>query len=145
YAWGENRTYTATWPPFQAGNGPTILSGNPFIPATVQQRMDELGLESFRIGSMNYDLPTVGNDVNRISNRFVFGFDGSFAGFNDSSWTWNAYFQRGEVEGTTRVEGVTQLTRYAEAVDAVRHPTTGAIVCRSTVTNPNNGCVPWNP
>jgi iron complex outermembrane recepter protein len=140
-AWGDNRTYTATWPPFQAGNGPTILSGNPFIPASVQQQMTTLGLPSFRIGSMNYDLPTVANDVNRETNRYVIGADGSFG----DSWKWQAYAQFGETQSITDVRGVVQTARYALALDAVRHPTTNQIVCRSTLTDPGNGCVPWNP
>ncbi len=139
-AWGDNRTYTATWPPFQAGNGPTLLSGNPFIPASVQAQMDTLGLESFRIGSMNYDLPTVINDVNRETNRYVVGIDGALGG----TWKWNAYVQYGETTSITDVRGVVQTARYALALDAVRDPN-GAIVCRSTLTNPTNGCVPWNP
>lgn len=143
-AWGDNRTYTATWPPFQAGNGPTILSGNPFIPASVQAQMTTLGLQSFRIGSMNYDLPTVGNDVNRVTNRYVAGLDGSFDAFGNP-WTWNAYYQYGKTRSTTRVLDVVQTGRYALAVDAVRNPATNEIVCRSTLTNPGNGCLPWNP
>jgi outer membrane receptor protein involved in Fe transport len=31
------------------------------------------------------------------------------------------------------------------AQDVVRSPTTGTPVCRSTLTNPTNGCIPWNP
>jgi outer membrane receptor protein involved in Fe transport len=143
-AWGDNRTYTATWPAFQAGSGPTILSGNPNIPASVQAQMTALGLPSFRIGSMNYDLPTVGNDVNRETHRYVAGLDGEFDVLG-KNWTWNAYYQHGETESTTRVLGVVQTARYALAVDAVRDPVTGATVCRSTLTSPGNGCVTWNP
>src|SRR6185295_13325136 len=33
--------------------------------------------------------------------------------------------------------------RYQLAIDAVRAPN-GSIVCRSTLTNPTNGCVPYN-
>jgi iron complex outermembrane recepter protein len=142
-AWGYNNTYTATWPPFQAGNGPTILSGNPFIPAEVQAQMSALGLASFRIGSMNYDLPTVGNDVTRETNRYVLGADGTLGLFGDD-WKWTTYYQHGKTESTTDVLGVVQTARYALAVDAVRAPN-GSIVCRSTLTNPTNGCTPWNP
>jgi len=142
-AYGDNKTYTATWPPFQAGNGATILSGNPFIPATVQAQMTALGLTSFRIGSMNYDMPTVGNLAKRITNRYVVGADGKFDAF-DSVWSWNAYFQHGKTRATTDVIDVMNITKWTLATDAVRHPTTGSIVCRSTLTNPNNGCIPWN-
>jgi outer membrane receptor protein involved in Fe transport len=34
--------------------------------------------------------------------------------------------------------------RLNQALDAVVHPTTGATVCRSTLTNPNDGCIPYN-
>jgi iron complex outermembrane receptor protein len=140
--WGDNITYTATWPPFQAGNGATILSGNPFIPATVQAQMTALGLTSFRIGSMNYDMPTVGNLAKRITNRYVVGADGKFDAA-DTTWSWNAYYQYGKTRATTDVENVLNMTRWALATDAVRAPN-GQIVCRSTLTNPTNGCVPWN-
>ncbi|HEY4368928.1 MAG TPA: TonB-dependent receptor [Steroidobacteraceae bacterium] len=143
-AWGDNRTYTATWPPFQAGSGPTILSGNPYIPASVQAQMTALNLPSFKIGSMNYDLPTVANDVNRVTNRYVVGAEGKFVAF-DNTWTWNAYYQYGKTESTTDVIGVVQTARYAQAIDAVLDPNTGAIVCRSTLTDRSNGCSPWNP
>ncbi|HWK51849.1 MAG TPA: TonB-dependent receptor, partial [Steroidobacter sp.] len=62
-----------------------------------------------------------------------------------SPWTWNAYYQYGKTRSTTRVIDVVQTARYALAVDAVRDPVTGNTVCRSTLTDPNNGCVPWNP
>ena len=143
-AWGDNNTFTSAWPPFQAGNGPTILSGNPFIPASVQAQMTALGLPSFRIGSMNYDLPNVANYVNRATQRIVVGASGKFGLFNDTLWSWNAYYQYGRTRSETDVHDVVQTARYALAVDAVRAPN-GEIVCRSTLTNPNNGCVPWNP
>ena len=140
--WGDNKTYTATWPPFQAGNGATILSGNPFIPATVQAQMTALNLTSFRIGSMNYDMPTVGNRAKRITNRYVLGAEGKFDAF-ENTWSWNGYFQLGKTRAATDVIDVLNLTRWNLATDAVRAPN-GSIVCRSTLTNPLNGCSPWN-
>jgi len=141
-AWGDNTTYTATWPPFQAGNGATILSGNPFIPASVQAQMTALGVTSFRIGSMNYDMPTVGNLAKRNTNRYVIGADGKFDAFS-RAWSWNAYFQHGKTRAATDVIDVMNITKWTLATDAVRAPN-GQIVCRSTLTSPNNGCVPWN-
>ncbi len=142
-SWAATRTYTYTWPAFQAGNGPTILSGNPFIPDSVQSQMDALGLVSFRIGSMNYDIPTVENYSRRATNRYVAGIDGSFSAFN-SDWSWNAYFQHGATRSTNDAVGAISRAEYANAVDAVLDPN-GNIVCRSTLTDPGNGCHPWNP
>jgi outer membrane receptor protein involved in Fe transport len=132
------------WPAFQAGGGPTILSGNPFIPTSVQSQMTALNLPSFRIGSMNYGLPNMDTNVNRVTDRYVVGVDGAFSALG-KPWTWNAYYQYGKVESKTKILGALQTARYALAVDAVRNPTTGAIVCRSTLTSPLNGCSPVNP
>lgn len=143
-AWNSSYDRSNGLTHYQAGNGPTILSGNPFIPASVQEQMTALGLASFHIGSMNYDLPIIGNLAERTTNRNVIGINGTSNFFN-TDWTWNAYFQNGVTDISFDVTGVTRRSRRALAVDAVIDPTTGAIVCRSTLTDPNNGCIPYNP
>ena len=151
-SWGDNITYTSTWPPFQAGNGMTILSGNPFIPASVQAQMTAAGVTQFRIGSMNYDMPNVGNRAKRNTTRYVVGIDGRFDAM-ETSWSWNAYYQRGQTRAATDVENVMNITRWTAASDAVTVTSAnvgtsglriGSIACRSTLTNPTNGCSPWN-
>jgi outer membrane receptor protein involved in Fe transport len=142
-SWADTLTHALTWPAFQAGNGPTILSGNPFIPENVQAQMDALGVASFQIGSMNYDLPTVENFAHRKTKRYVIGGDGTFNLF-DSEWSWNAYYQRGETNSTTDAAGAISRAEYANAVDAVIGPN-GSIICRVQLTNPEERCVPWNP
>ncbi len=139
----KTTTHTLPWPAFQAGNGPTILSGNPFIPDTVQQRMDALGVASFRIGSMNYDLPGTENLTRRQTDRIVLGADGLFDAFN-SEWTWNVYFQHGETDSRNEISGNMRRAEYAKAVDAVVGPN-GTTICRVQLTNPAERCVPWNP
>ncbi|WP_116813782.1 TonB-dependent receptor [Steroidobacter cummioxidans] len=141
---GVSETYGIAFPHYQVGAGPLILSGNPFIPASVQQRMTELGLESIRIGTMNYDMPFVAVDTMRAANRFVLGAEGRLNAFN-TQWTWNAYAQLGETSSSYDTRNVENIPKYALALDAVRDPVTGAIMCRSTLTDPSNGCVPWNP
>jgi iron complex outermembrane receptor protein len=141
---GVSQTYGIAFPHYQVGAGPLVLSGNPFIPASVQQRMDELGVESFRIGTMNYDMPFVAVDTMRSANRYVLGAEGSVDVLN-TQWTWNAYAQLGETSSDYNTRNVENTFKYALALDAVRDPDTGAIVCRSTLTDPTNGCVPWNP
>jgi iron complex outermembrane receptor protein len=141
-----NSTYTAgqAFPPYQAGNGPVILTGNPFIPAAVQARMTALNLASFQLGSFNFDAPNVRSDMTRATTRYVVGATGKVDLFA-TPWTWNAYFQSGESRTTLDAFGVWMKDRYALATNAVRNPATGLIVCASTLTNPTNGCVPWNP
>lgn len=141
---GVSETYGIAFPHYQVGAGPLVQSGNPFIPPSVQQRMTELGLESFRIGTMNYDMPFVSVETLRAANRYVLGAEGRLNVF-DMQWTWNAYAQLGETSSGYDTRNVENIFNYALALDAVRDPTTGAIVCRATLTDPSNECVPWNP
>jgi len=63
------------------------------------------------------------------------------------SWHFDATYVFGQAElRFTEFNGISQQALYA-SVDAVRDPTTGAIVCRVALTNPGlyPGCVPWNP
>jgi outer membrane receptor protein involved in Fe transport len=141
---GVSETYGIAFPHYQVGAGPLILSGNPFIPASVQARMTELGLDSFRIGTMNYDMPFVAVGTMRAANRYVLGAEGRLDALS-TQWTWNAYAQMGETSTSYNTHNVENTFNYALALDAVRDPQTGAIVCRSRLTDPSNGCVPWNP
>jgi iron complex outermembrane recepter protein len=141
---GVSSTYGIAFPHYQAGNGPIVLSGNPFIPESVQAQMTALGLASIRLGTMNYDMPHVAVGTTRAANRYVLGAEGKLDAFG-TRWSWNGYVQIGETSSVYDTYNVENWARYSLALDAVRHPTTGAIVCRSTLTDPGNGCVPWNP
>lgn len=123
--------------------GLQVLSGNPFIPASVQERMTELGLASFRVGTMAYDLPFVETETSRATDRYVVGAEGNFDLFA-TNWSWNAYAQFGRTTGTAKTLNARNNARFAQALDAVLAPD-GSIVCRSTLTDPTNGCVPFNP
>ncbi len=143
-SWNNSWNTGGAFSHFQLGNGATIRSGNPFIPASVQAQMTTLGVTQFQLGSMNYDLPFIRTESDRTTNRYVVGINGGFDAF-DKSWDWNAYWQKGITRVAYDALGPTRNPLRAQAADAVRHPTTGAIVCRSTLTNPNDGCVPYNP
>src|SRR5690606_21647718 len=93
-SWNSSFDDNVGFPHYQAGNGPVIQSGNPFIPASIQAQMTALGLTSFQIGSMNYDLPFIGSSSTRQVNRNVLGANGNFAAFN-TDWSWDVYFQNG--------------------------------------------------
>src|SRR5690606_5947974 len=54
------------------------------------------------------------------------------------------YYQHGISRSSTKVPLFYAKSRFNLAIDAVRHPDTGLIVCRSSITDPGNGCVPWN-
>jgi iron complex outermembrane receptor protein len=142
-----NWTSGIAFPQYQVATGPTagvlVQSGNPFIPASVQAQMTALGLANFRVGTMAYDIPWVTAETNRDTNRYVLGGMGDFDLFA-KNWKWDVYANLGRTYGHTYTHNARNIANYNLALDAVRDPTTGSIVCRSTLTNPNNGCVPYD-
>ncbi len=142
FSWAGTRSTGANEPNFYFGSL-NVKSDNAFIPAATAARLNALGIPQFNMGTLNGDLPTWFNDVSRKTTRYVVGASGKFAAVG-SDWTWSTYFQRGTTDTVFRTPGVTSKTNYMLAIDAVRDPATGAIVCRSTLTNPTNGCVPYD-
>src|SRR5690606_1713333 len=76
--------------------------------------------------------------------RYVAGLEGDFG----SGWSWDGYVQVGDSSFQQRREGNFHSVRFQAAVDAVRDPATGNIVCRINIgTNPDNNdpaCAPFN-
>ncbi|MEO8541839.1 MAG: TonB-dependent receptor, partial [bacterium] len=142
-----NWTEGISFPHYLVATSPTagllVQSGNPFIPASVQARMTALNLASFRVGTMAYDLPWVTAETDRTTNRYIGGATGDFDLFS-TNWKWNVYANIGRTTGNTYTHNARNIANFNLALDAVRDPATGAIVCRSTLTNLNNGCVPFN-
>lgn len=132
----------------------TINRDNPFIPQTIRSAMDANGLTSFRMNRFFYDLinrpgENIGEaGYNRRQNRLLFALEGSFA----DSGKWRAYFQRGRSNVWYTRDNNILIDRFNQAVDVTVNPATGGVpgvaagaaVCRSTITNPTNGCVPMN-
>jgi iron complex outermembrane recepter protein len=142
FSWAGTHSIGYNEPNFYFGNL-AVKSDNAFIPASVASQLNTLGITQFNMGTLNGDLPDWNNNTYRTTKRYVVGANGKFDALG-SGWTWSAYIQRGETDGDFRAYGVSDRTRYMLAIDAVRDPTTGAIVCRSTLTAPTNGCVPYN-
>ena len=59
-----------------------------------------------------------------------------------SNWRWDVYAQKG-IGDTFISSNVPKRAEYRQAIDAV-YNSAGSIVCRSTLTNPGDGCVPLN-
>lgn len=119
----------------------TIRSDNAFIPPSVAAQVSTLGLTSFNLGTLNEDLGPASVETERSSWRFVVGANGDFDAFG-SNWSWDVYGQRGTTD--SYIGGLLSITaNYQRAIDSVRDAN-GNIVCRSTLTDPNNGCVPYN-
>jgi len=121
----------------------TVTADNPFIPTAIAQSMAAQGITSFKMGTMNLDMGGTTPTYERSVRRFLIGADGKFEALG-SSWKWDLHGSYGKHTGLSSATNSYKPANYALAIDAVRSPTTGAIVCRSTLTNPTNGCVPYN-
>jgi iron complex outermembrane receptor protein len=117
----------------------TIAADNAFLPAALRTTLANAGQTSFRMGRVHRDFGTIREDnVNRLR-RGVIGLEGRLGG----DWQWDAYYQYGH-NRETLIEGPTIINaNFALATDAVLDAN-GQAACRSTLTNPTNGCVPIN-
>ncbi len=121
----------------RGGWAATIYRDNAYLPESVANAMDEDGISSFR-------LQKAGSFLGR--NEIGLG-DGS-ATYTMHTWStgldwqmpngWNARlsWQRGESDGRAGLFGQTRIDRMFLGMDAVRDPTTGALVCRVQLFNP---------
>lgn len=141
-SFGHNNTFNYCCAQFQIA-AVSLKADNAFLPAEVRARAVALGVTGFTLGSFNYDMPGDVADNDRIVNRYVVGASGKLDAF-ETTWTWDTYFQKGTSRNSINAPGIFQRSKLTQAADAVRHPTTGLIVCRSTITAPANGCVPYN-
>lgn len=129
--------------------GPTLRSGNPFIPASVQAQMTALNLQSFTLGTFNDDIGVITGYQKRAQWRVSGGFDGEFDAF-DTDWKWNAFVGYSKAKNDNEGKQNLSPIRYFRAINAVRDPN-GQIVCADTlsadlaVRAAAAGCVPYNP
>jgi outer membrane receptor protein involved in Fe transport len=130
--------------------GVTIQRDNAFLPEAFRQRMVAANVTSVSIGTSNAGFPAAGSDNSREVFRTVVGGDGVFE-TGSIDWKWDAYYQVGIAKTNETLTNTWRNDRVALAQDAVRAPAgnaagvaAGTIVCRSTLTNPGNGCVPLN-
>jgi iron complex outermembrane receptor protein len=148
-SWANSASQTVSSTVFNVNNL-TIKADNPFIPASVQARMAANGLTQFTMGRISMDIVLDPNKnggnigyFTRILNRYTVGANGNFDA-GETNWKWEIYAHTGKTRTSETIYNATNTARLTNAIDAVRSPTTGAIVCRSTLTNPTNGCVPYN-
>jgi outer membrane receptor protein involved in Fe transport len=117
----------------------TIRRDNAFLPTSLRDRMTTLNLQTFSLGRYDNDIPQSKVTTDNTTYRLVGGISGEIA-----DWKWDGYFERGDNKRKLQIGNDLLQARYVEAADAVVSPSTGAIVCRSSLTSPGNGCVPIN-
>ena len=118
--------------------GFTIFNDNAFLPDQIRTRMAAANVTSFPLWRFSYDFgPLTSESRNRTKSGAV-GLKASLGG-----WKLDTYFQHGENNYLQTTQNNPKINLLYNAVDAVVGPG-GRIVCRSTLVNPNNGCVPLN-
>src|SRR5690606_11961614 len=104
-----------------------------------QQRMDEEGLTSIALARAGDDFGVARYRGENRTFRVVGGLEGRVADFAD----WDVYYQYGDNRYEQEMRNNRIQSRFPLAVDAVELDD-GSVVCRSTLTDPGNGCVPVN-
>ncbi len=124
----------------------TLGCGNPFLS---QQQFEALcgayGLtrddsQQVFIGRRNVEGGNRQNDLHHTSYRGVFGLRGDL----NNTWRYDLYYQYSEVRMQNTYLNDLSITRIGRALDAVRDPATGRVVCRSVLDGSDPSCVPWN-
>ena len=119
----------------------TIKRDNAFLPASIAAEMDQLNLTTLSIGSSNVDLGKRTYEADHSLFQYLAGAKGLVSFFGkDFHWDITGYRSISKISQDVLVP---ISANQANAFDAVRGPN-GAIVCRSTLTNPNDGCVPYD-
>lgn len=146
-----------------------IQQDNAFLPPALKTQMQNANLRTFTITSVGtastqggFIQPTPGVGVEQfknavgtpveITNRQLYRGAFTLNGALGNDWSWNADIQHSETHLHEHYTSIEITQNYANAVDSVFAPAGNAlgvpantIVCRSTLTNPTNGCVPLNP
>ena len=124
----------------------TLGCGNPFLS---RQQFEALcgrfGLteeddQSVYIGRRNVEGGDRQNDLRHTAYRGVLGLHGDLT----DRWHYDLHVQYGEVRMENTYLNDLSITRIRRALDAVREPGTGRVVCRSALDGSDPGCVPWN-
>jgi len=108
------------------------------------------GITGVTVATTAADLPYRGVNNERKVQRYVVGADGKFQAFGKSAH-WDIYAQYGRTDMREQLTNIMNTQNMLNATDAVFAPAgnvlgvaAGTIVCRSTLTNPSNGCIPLN-
>lgn len=135
----SSSTVDNSWNRHQTANPITIRQDNAYLPTSIRDEMVARGVTSLTMLRFSSERGMAKTQVDSETYRGVAGVDANFRGL-----TLNAYYQYGRTVQDNATLNSEIVPRFTQAVDAVLDPGSGQIVCRSTLTNPNDGCVPFN-
>lgn len=120
----------------------TIYRDNAFLDEVTRQRMFDANVTSFPFGrlSSKADLgaPRIVTDNDMIS--VTTGLKGAVT----DGWRYNAYYQYGRNKQMLTLNNANRVDRMYRALDVVTNPANGEPICRSTLSFPDDGCIPLN-
>jgi iron complex outermembrane receptor protein len=116
---------------FAPGWSQTIFRDNPYVPASVAQRMDAAGVTSFPYNRLYYDFAP-SREVNDETTSITTGFEGNIG----ENLVLSAYYQYGkniEIADYSSNGELVRTDRFYRALDSAIDPATGQIVCRANL------------
>ncbi len=118
----------------------TIYADNAFLPASLRQEMQAGNIASFGFGRLASNADLGGGLVDNESKMLS-----TTAGlkWKIGDWSYNTYYQYGENNAVLTYTNTSRLDRLYRATDAVLDAN-GKAICRSTLSFPDDGCVPIN-
>lgn len=125
----------ALWGAWEA----TIFADNAFLPESIAQQMQAQGLSSFRFGRAASRGELGDTRASLTTDALAATLGGAW---HLRDWSLAGYYQYGRNSTVIDYDELVRLDRVYRAIDSVRDPSTGEIVCRSTLSFPDDGCVP---
>ncbi|MDR2212458.1 MAG: TonB-dependent receptor [Pseudomonadales bacterium] len=122
---------TGTW-------APRIAIDNVYVPEFVRQTLQAAGRSEFILARNGAFLHEADMGIDQ-KDRNIFNSKTWTAGFDwelPNAWNLSGSYSTGKTERRSSVENMLRVDRMFLAMDAVRHPVTGNIVCRVQVFNP---------
>jgi outer membrane receptor protein involved in Fe transport len=120
-------------PAFGSGSTAYVITrDNPYISPSLASLMDANGKKSIAVSRFDTDAGRRGEDTSRDTSRLVLGANGVISG----AWQYDGYVDYGVTDETRHNLNNRIRDRFNASIDAVRDPSSGNIVCRSTL-NPN--------
>ncbi|MGR6330033.1 TonB-dependent receptor plug domain-containing protein [Sphingomonas sp. XXL09] len=139
YGWTDTR-YSTSVNRHQVQNPITIRRDNAFLPQPIRTLLAaNPAVTSLTMLRWSVEGGLTDVAVTTDTRRFVGGFNAKVGGLKV-----NGYYQHGRTNQRTDVLNNEITANFTRAADAVINPANGQIVCRSTLTNPNDGCAPFN-
>ncbi|KQN40982.1 TonB-dependent receptor [Sphingomonas sp. Leaf407] len=122
------------------GNYPaTIALDNPFLPLSILNAARAAGLSSVDVSRNNFDIPRRGERDRRRTWRGVVDVTGAIS--DHASYDVSYTYGRTDIRATKLNDRLND--QFVNALDAVRDPASGAVVCRSAAARAA-GCLPVN-